>query len=104
MRIELTWTRADAANGILAIPVPEAPINDLLRPALHHARRAWNAAAVRRALSYAEPAAGIAADAAGAGILVQLALPFAVRLAQQALGNAARGGDGSSTACAAPPG
>jgi hypothetical protein len=104
MRIELAWTRADAANGTLTIPVPEVLDIDLLRPALHHARRAWNAAAVRRALSYAEPAAGVAADAAGAGILVRLALPSVVRLAQQALDNAARGADGSSTACAAPPG
>jgi hypothetical protein len=104
MRIELTWTRADAANGTLTIPVPEVLVIDLLRPALHHAGRAWNVAAVRRALSYAEPAAGIAANAVGAGILVQLALPFAVRLAQQALDNAARGADGSPTACAAPPG
>jgi hypothetical protein len=104
MRIELTWTRADAANGTLTIPVPEVPVNDLLRPALHHARRAWNATAVQRALSHAEPAAGIAANAAGAGVLVQLALPFALRLAQQALDNAARGANSSSTACAAPPG
>jgi hypothetical protein len=104
MRIELTWTRTDTANGTLTIPVPEAPVNDLLRPVLRHARRAWNAAAVRRAIAYAEPAAGIAADAAGAGVLVQLALPIAVRLAQQVLDNAARGADTSPTACAAPPG
>jgi hypothetical protein len=44
MRIELNWTRTDTANGTLTIPVPEAPVNDLLRPVLRHARRAWNAA------------------------------------------------------------
>jgi hypothetical protein len=36
--------------------------------------------------------------------LVQLALPFAVRLAQQALDNAARGADGGTTAGKPPPG
>jgi hypothetical protein len=71
---------AEALPGFLAdghSPGPTSPVVRLLAasemtisPAadsrfLHHARRAWNAAAVRRVLSYAEPAAGVAADAAG---------------------------------------
>ncbi|MCQ4083776.1 hypothetical protein NGB36_25075 [Streptomyces sp. RB6PN25] len=69
MRIELTWPRADAADRTLSVAVPEIPVTDLLR----------------RAVTSAEPVVSSAAATAGAGVLVQLALPFAVRLARQTL-------------------
>ncbi|MEU1626366.1 hypothetical protein ABZ746_13780 [Streptomyces sp. NPDC020096] len=88
MRIELTWPRSDAADRTLTVPVPDVPVASLFRPVLHHVRRAWTPAAARRVSTYAQPVVGSAASAAGAGVLVQLALPFAVRLAQQALDDA----------------
>ncbi|MDF3289791.1 hypothetical protein [Streptomyces silvisoli] len=85
MRIELTWPRTDAANRTLTVPVPDIRTADLVRPALHHVRRACTPAILRGALAYAEPVVGSVAGAAGAGALAQLALPFVVRRAQKAL-------------------
>jgi hypothetical protein len=84
VRIELTWPRENAAEWTLTVPVPHLPAADALRPAL---RRVQNGApgVVRQALAYAEPVASSAAAAVGAGALVQLAMPLAVRLTQQAL-------------------
>ncbi|MBV9023677.1 MAG: hypothetical protein JO362_07755 [Streptomycetaceae bacterium] len=106
MRIELTWPRADAAARTLTVAVPEVPVADLLQPALGCALRAWTATAVRRASSYAGPLVGSAAGAAGGGVLVQLALPFAIRLVQQALDDddVVPGADRSPAACVAPVG
>ncbi|WP_269856836.1 hypothetical protein [Streptomyces sp. RPT161] len=81
MRIELTWPRTGAADRTLTVPVPDVPVAGLL----HHARRAWTPSTARRIATYARPVVDSAASAAGAGLLVQLALPFAARLARQAL-------------------
>lgn len=80
MRIELTWPRADGADRTLTVPMPEISA-ELLRTA----HRASTAAVVRRAISCVQPIAGSAAGAAGAGVLVQLALPYVLRVVQQAL-------------------
>ncbi|MGK4584713.1 hypothetical protein [Kitasatospora sp. HPMI-4] len=83
MRIELTWPRENAAEWTLTIPVPAV---DTLRPALRR-MQTGTPGMVRQALAYAEPVASSAAAAVGAGALVQLAMPLAVRLTQQALGS-----------------
>lgn len=84
MHIELTWPRPNAADRTLTVPVPDLSVADLLRPALHRVQ-ASVPAVLRQALAYAEPVASSAAGAVGAGALVHLAVPFAVRLARQAL-------------------
>ncbi len=84
MYIELSWPRPDAAHRTLAVPVPAVPAAELLRPAL----RLIQASApglLRQALAYAGPVAGSAAGAVGSGALAQLAVPYAARLARQAL-------------------
>ncbi|MFB7663648.1 hypothetical protein ACFC1R_06795 [Kitasatospora sp. NPDC056138] len=84
MRIELTWPRSHSAEWTLAVPVPEVPAVDLLRPALRRVQQSAPGL-LRQALAHAEPVASSAAGAAGAGALVRLTLPFAVRLVQQSL-------------------
>ena len=81
MHIELTWPRSGAAHRTVTVPVPDVPVSGLL----HQVRRAWTPTTARRIATYARPVVDSAASAAGAGALVQLALPFAVRLARQAL-------------------
>ncbi len=81
MRIELTWPRTGAAERTLTVPVPDLPVAELV----HHVRRAWTPSTARRIATYARPVVDSAASAAGAGVLVQLAMPFAVRLVRQAL-------------------
>ncbi|MCQ4042634.1 hypothetical protein ACFOSC_24670 [Streptantibioticus rubrisoli] len=82
MRIELTWPGPEAGRT-LTIPVPGIRA-EALRPALDHVRRAGTPA-LRGALACAEPVVSSVAGAAGAGALVQLALPFVVRRAQRSL-------------------
>lgn len=86
MRIELTWPRPDAQDRTLTFAVPAArPVSELLRPVLRHTRRACSPAALGRAIGYAEPFLGTAANAAGMGTLAQLALPVVARMARQSL-------------------
>ncbi len=86
MRIELIWPRPDAQDRTLTFDVPAArPVSDLLRPVLRHTRRACSPAALGRAIGYAEPFLGTAANAAGMGPLARLALPVVARMARQSL-------------------
>jgi hypothetical protein len=87
MRIELTWPRSGAADRTVTVPVPDVPVAALV----HQVRRAWNPATARRIATYAQPVVDSAASAVGAGALVQLALPFATRLARQALDDTTTG-------------
>jgi hypothetical protein len=86
MRIELTWPRAGAADRTLTVAIPDAPVAGLIGPATRQVRRLaglCSPGALRGVIACVEPVVGSAAGAVGAGVLVQLALPYAVRIARQ---------------------
>ncbi|MBF9066965.1 hypothetical protein [Streptacidiphilus fuscans] len=89
MRIELTWQRADAADRVLTIPVPDVlaprtPQPDAPAPEAHLVPPRGSGL-LEDVLLHAEPVAASAASALGLGLLAQIALPFAAKLARQAL-------------------
>ncbi|MEV8480080.1 hypothetical protein [Streptomyces sp. NPDC051173] len=77
MRIQLAWPNTADAVLTLTVALP-----DFSSDSYH--------SALRRALTYAGPVLAGVADAAGAGLLAHLLLPFAVHLVQQALENPER--------------
>ncbi|MBV9025497.1 MAG: hypothetical protein JO362_17285 [Streptomycetaceae bacterium] len=89
MRIELTWPRADAADCTLTVTVPDLPLVGLIGligPMSRQVRRLadlCSSDALRDVAACIEPVLGSAAGALGAGALVQLALPYAVRIVRQ---------------------
>lgn len=86
MRIELAWPRTDAADRTLTVTVPDIPVAGLIGPASRQVRRLTglcNPGALRGVIACVEPVVGSAASAVGAGALVQLALPYAVRIVRQ---------------------
>ncbi|MCQ4084987.1 hypothetical protein NGB36_31610 [Streptomyces sp. RB6PN25] len=96
MRIEMTWPRAGAADRTLTLSVPDVPVAGLVRPAARQVRRLsglCGPGALRGVAACIEPIVGGVASSTGAGVLVQLALPFAVRLVRQSRGAAPSGED-----------
>src|SRR2546421_10120560 len=94
MRIELTWPRAGAADRTLTVSVPDVPVVGLIGPAARQVRRLsglCSPGALRGVIACVEPVVGSAAGAAGAGLLVQLALPYAARIVRQARDEASSG-------------
>jgi hypothetical protein len=94
MRIELTWPRADAADRTVTITVPDIPVDGLIGPVSRQARRLadlCSSGTLRDVIACIEPVVGSAAGAIGAGALVQLALPYAIRIARQSRREASPG-------------
>ncbi|MFD3490696.1 hypothetical protein ACFWWB_08990 [Streptomyces sp. NPDC058690] len=85
MRIELTWQRSGTEDRTLTLALPDLPATGLLRPALRYTSRLCTPAALRRAVTCAEPFIGAAAHAAGADAVTRAALPYAIRFTRQAL-------------------
>lgn len=61
MRIELTWPRSGTEDRTLTLALPDLPATGLLRPALRYTSRLCTPAALRRAVTCAEPFIGAAA-------------------------------------------
>ncbi|WP_392749657.1 hypothetical protein [Streptomyces sp. LN590] len=102
MRIELTWPRSGTEDRTLTLALPDLPATGLLRPALRYTSRLCTPAALRRAVTCAEPFIGAAAHAAGADAVTRAALPYAIRFTRQALHSGTPGAIPGRTARAIP--
>lgn len=89
MRIELTWPRSGAADHVLTIPVPDVLVPRPSKPAApvpaSEVVPSRASGLLEDVLLHAEPVAASAASALGLGLLAQIALPFAAKLARHAL-------------------